>query len=151
MKKGMRRAQGWVKWAIAWVLPLLLCACAGLPRDASLPINDPNEDMNRHVMAANQEILRPVSEVLKAAIPGPVHDRLHDLNSNLKEPRILVNNVLQLRFDAAARTTSRFVLNTTVGMAGLFDVAGRQGTAQQSGDFGQTLFVWGVSEGPYVM
>jgi phospholipid-binding lipoprotein MlaA len=69
----------------------------------------------------------------------------------LKEPRILVNNVLQLRFDAAARTTTRFVLNTTVGMAGLFDVAGGQGVAQQSGDFGQTLFVWGVSEGPYLV
>ena len=63
----------------------------------------------------------------------------------------MVNNVLQLRFDAAARTTTRFVLNTTLGIGGLFDVAGRQGIAQQSGDFGQTLFVWGVSEGPYVM
>jgi phospholipid-binding lipoprotein MlaA len=69
----------------------------------------------------------------------------------LKEPRILVNNLLQLRFDAAARTTTRFVVNTTVGVGGLFDVAGRNGIAQQSGDFGQTLFVWGVSEGPYVV
>ncbi len=120
MKKGMRRAQGWVKWAIAWVLPLLLCACAGLPRDASLPINDPNEDMNRHVMAANQEILRPVSEVLKAAIPGPVHDRLHDLNSNLKEPRIFVNNVLQARFEVAAHTGARFLMNSIFGLGGLY-------------------------------
>ncbi len=69
--KNMRRARGGLKWAIAWVLPLLLGACAGLPRDASMPINDPNEDMNRHVMAANQQVLRPVSEVVKAAIPGP--------------------------------------------------------------------------------
>jgi len=63
----------------------------------------------------------------------------------------LVNNLLQLRLDAAARTTTRFVVNTTVGLGGLFDVAGRNGIAQQSGDFGQTLFVWGVSEGPYVV
>ena len=63
----------------------------------------------------------------------------------------MVNDVLQLRFDAAARTTTRFVVNTTVGIGGLFDVAGRNGIAQQSGDFGQTLFVWGVSEGPYVV
>jgi len=76
---------------------------------------------------------------------------LHDLNSNLKEPRILVNNLLQLRLDAAARTTTRFVVNSTLGIGGLVDVAGRNGIAQQSGDFGQTLFVWGVSEGPYVM
>jgi phospholipid-binding lipoprotein MlaA len=96
-------------------------------------------------------MLGPLSEVVQKVIPGPVHDRLHDLNSNLKEPRIFVNNVLQGRPDAAARTASRFVLNTTVGLGGLFDVAGNQGAGQQSGDFGQTLFVWGVSEGPYVV
>ena len=147
----MRRAGGWGKWASAWVLPLLLSACAGAPRDASLPISDPSEAANRQVLAANQEILRPVSEAVKAAIPGPVHDRLHDLNSHLKEPRIFVNNVLQLRLEAAGRTAGRFVLNSTFGMGGLLDVASREGLPQQSGDFGQTLFVWGVSEGPYVV
>src|SRR5256884_9908851 len=147
----MRRARPWSKWATGWVSALLVSACASGHRDASLPISDPNEQTNRQVLAANQQILGPVSEGVRAAVPGPVHDRLHDLNSNLKEPRILVNNVLQLRFDAATRTTTRFVLNSTVGMAGLFDVAGGQGIAQQSGDFGQTLFVWGGSEGPYVM
>ena len=147
----MRRARPWSKWATAWVLALLVSACAGVPRDAALPISDPNEKANREVLAANQRILGPISEGVRAAVPGPVHDRLHDLNANLKEPRILVNNVLQLRFDAAARTTSRFVLNSTLGIGGLVDVAGRNGIAQQSGDFGQTLFVWGVSEGPYVV
>jgi phospholipid-binding lipoprotein MlaA len=147
----MRGARGGLKRAIAWVLPLLLGACAGLPRDASLPVNDPNEDMNRHVMTANQEILRPASEFTKAAIPGPVHARLHDLNSNLKEPRILVNNVLQGRLDAAAQTSARFVMNSVFGIGGLFDIASREGLQQQSGDFGQTLFVWGVPEGPYVV
>jgi phospholipid-binding lipoprotein MlaA len=147
----MRRARPWSKWATAWVLALLVSACAGAPRDAALPISDPNEKANREVLAANQRILGPISEGVRAAVPGPVHDRLHDLNANLKEPRILVNNVLQLRFDAAARTTTRFVLNSTLGIAGLVDVAGPNGIAQQSGDFGQTLFVWGVSEGPYVV
>ena len=147
----MRRARLWSKWATAWLSALLVSACADAPRDASLPISDPNEQANRQVLAANQKILGPVSEGVRAAIPGPVHDRLHDLNSNLKEPRILVNNVLQLRFDAAARTATRFVVNSTIGIGGLFDVAGSNGIAQQSGDFGQTLFVWGVSEGPYVV
>jgi phospholipid-binding lipoprotein MlaA len=147
----MRRARPWSKWAIAWVTALLVSACASAPRDASLPISDPNENANRQVLATNQQILGPVSEGVRAAVPGPVHERLHDLNANLKEPRILVNNLLQLRLDAAARTTTRFVVNSTVGLAGLVDVAGRNGIAQQSGDFGQTLFVWGVSEGPYVV
>ena len=116
-----------------------------------MPISDPNEAANRDVLATNQRVLGPVSEAVKVAIPGPMHDRLHDLNSNLKEPRIFLNDVLQLRLDAAARTAGRFVLNTTFGIGGLFDVAGREGIAQQSGDFGQTLFVWGVAEGPYVV
>jgi phospholipid-binding lipoprotein MlaA len=122
-----------------------------MPRDASLPISDSSEATNRQVLAANQRVLGPISEAVKAAIPGSVHDRLHDLNANLKEPRIFLNDVLQLRFDAAARTVTRFVLNTTFGMGGLLDVAGREGIPQQSGDFGQTLFIWGVSEGPYVV
>jgi phospholipid-binding lipoprotein MlaA len=147
----MRHARGWVNWAVASALLLLLQACAGVPRDASLPINDPNEQVNRRVMAVNQELLRPASQVVRAVIPGPVSERLHDLNSNLQEPRIFVNNVLQGRFEAAAHTGARFVLNSTFGMAGLFDVASRQGLPRQSGDFGQTLFVWGVPEGSYVV
>ena len=147
----MRRARQCSKWAIAWVAALLVSACASAPRDAALPVSDPHEQANRQVLAANQKILGPVSEGVRAAIPGPVQERLHDLNSNLKEPRILVNNLLQLRLDAAARTTARFVVNTTLGIGGLVDLAGRNGIAQQSGDFGQTLFVWGVSEGPYVV
>jgi phospholipid-binding lipoprotein MlaA len=56
-----------------------------------------------------------------------------------------------LRLEAAAHTAGRFVVNSTVGLGGLLDVASREGVPQQSGDFGQTLFVWGVSEGPYVV
>jgi phospholipid-binding lipoprotein MlaA len=151
MKRVMRCAQGRLRRAIACVLLLLLSACAGAHRDASLPVSDPNEQTNREVMAANQAVMRPVSEAVKAVIPGPVHDRLHDLNSNLKEPRIFVNDVLQLRFEAAAHTAGRFIVNSTVGLGGLLDVAGREGVAQESGDFGQTLFVWGMHEGPYVV
>jgi phospholipid-binding lipoprotein MlaA len=147
----MRRVWAWSNWATAWVLAVLLSACAGVPRDASLPVSDPNEAANRQMLAANQEVLRPLSEAVKATIPGPVQDRLHDLNANLKEPRIFLNDVLQLRLDAAARTATRFVVNSTVGMGGLLDVAGREGIAQESGDFGQTLFVWGVGEGPYMV
>src|ERR1700730_7490807 len=147
----MRRAQVCIKWAIAWVLPVLVSACAAAHRDASLPLSDSNEEMNRRVLAANQAVLRPISEVVKEVIPGPVHDRIHDLNSNLKEPRIFVNDLLQLRGEAAARTGARFIVNSTVGLGGLFDVASREGLPQESGDFGQTLFVWGVSEGPYMV
>jgi phospholipid-binding lipoprotein MlaA len=146
----MRRARVWGIWAILSVLPLLVSACAAT-RDASLPVSDPHEQMNRQVLAANQQILRPVSEAVKAAVPGPVHDRLHDFNSHLKEPRILVNNLLQLRLETAALTAGRFVVNSTLGAGGLIDIASEHGLPQQTGDFGQTLFVWGVNEGPYVV
>jgi phospholipid-binding lipoprotein MlaA len=133
------------------VLAGLVSACAAVPKDASLPINDPNEQTNRQILMANQAVLRPVAKVVKAVTPGPVHDRLHDFNANLKEPRIFINDVLQLRFDAALHTAARFAMNSSFGIGGLVDIASREGLAQESGDFGQTLFVWGVNEGPYVV
>jgi phospholipid-binding lipoprotein MlaA len=147
----MRRGQVLVKWAVACVLPIIVGGCAATPRDASLPINDPNEEANRQILAMNQAVLSPVADVIKTVTPRPVHDRLRDFNSNLKEPRIFVNNILQLRFDAALHTVGRFAVNSTFGVGGLVDLASREGLPQESGDFGQTLFVWGVPEGPYVM
>jgi phospholipid-binding lipoprotein MlaA len=147
----MRGTRREYRWAIACVAPLLVGACAALPRDASLPIQDPNENLNRQIMTVNQETLRPASEFVKTAIPGPVQKRLRDFNANLKEPRILVNNLLQGRVEAAVHTTARFAMNSIFGLGGLFDIATGVGLPQESGDFGQTLFVWGVPEGPYVV
>lgn len=147
----MHRAERWVIRSIACVLPVLVGACAGVPRDASLPVNDPNEQTNRRIFEANQAVLHPVSQVVKVVTPGPIHDRLHDLNANLEEPRIFANDILQLRFGAAVTTAGRFITNSSIGVGGLFDIASQAGLKRQSGDFGQTLFVWGVAEGPYVV
>ena len=84
-------------------------------------------------------------------VPGTIRDRLQDLDGNLKEPRVLGNNILQGRFNAAGITIGRIIFNTTFGLGGLFDVASQGGLPQQSGDFGQTLFVWGVPSGSYVV
>jgi phospholipid-binding lipoprotein MlaA len=132
-------------------VPVLLGACAELPRDTALPLQDPSENVNRRIMTANQEMLRPAAEFVQTAIPGPVSKRLRDFNGNLKEPRILVNNILQGRAEAAVHTAIRFGMNSVFGLAGLFDVATGAGLPQQSGDFGQTMFVWGVPAGPYVV
>ena len=70
---------------------------------------------------------------------------------NLAEPRIFANDLLQGRGDAAAITFNRFFLNTTLGVAGLFDVATPRGLPKQSGDFGQTLYRWGANSGPYIV
>src|SRR5262249_13171580 len=109
----MRRAGKRGRLAAVWLLPLLLSACVGARTDVSLSVRNPNKETNRRILTANQAVLGPVSEAVNNAIPSPVHDRLHDLNSNLKEPRIFVNNMLQLRFGAAGRTATRFVVNST--------------------------------------
>ena len=147
----MRRGQVWCRWAIIIALPVIVGACAATPRDAALPLQDPNEHANRQMLAVNQEMMRPVAEAVQTIVPRPAHDRLRDFNSNLKEPRIFVNNLLQGRLDAASKTAARFAMNTTFGIGGLVDLASLEGIPQQTGDFGQTLFVWGVSEGPYMV
>jgi phospholipid-binding lipoprotein MlaA len=146
----MRGAERWVRGPIACGLAALVSACAGIPRDPSLPIDDPNEQFNRRVLAVNQAVLDPASNVVKAVTPTPVLNRLRDLNDNLKEPRIFANDILQGRFGAAGVTLERFVFNSTFGLGGLFDVATQGGLPKQSGDFGQTLFVWGVPAGTFV-
>ncbi len=124
-------------------------ACAGVQRDASLPINDPNEQTNRGFLKLNQTILDPAANVVKS-VPKPILNRLQDLNANLKEPRIFANDLLQGRLGAAYITFGRFLANSTFGIGGLFDIATQAGLPQQSGDFGQTLFVYGVTEGTFV-
>ncbi len=144
--RGAERIRGPIVLGMA----AFLSACAGVPRDPSLPIDDPNEQFNRRILAVNQALLDPVSNVVKAVTPAPVLNRLRNLDDNIQEPRILGNDILQGRFGAASVTLGRFVFNSTFGLGGLFDVATAGGLPKQSGDFGQTLFVWGVTPGPFV-
>jgi phospholipid-binding lipoprotein MlaA len=146
----MGRVERRAALSIAWALAALATGCAGVARDPSMPINDPNEQLNRAVLKVNQAALDPVADVVQTITVGPALDRLRDLDSNLKEPRIFANDILQGRFDAARVTAGRFIMNSTFGLAGLFDIATPGGLPQQSGDFGQTLFVWGVGDGPFV-
>jgi phospholipid-binding lipoprotein MlaA len=146
----MSRIERWVTLSVACGLAALMVGCAGVPRDPSMPINDPNEQFNRGVLKLNQAVLDPASQVVQAVSPGPALNRARDLDSNLKEPRIFANDILQGRFNAAGITFGRFVMNSTFGLGGLFDIATPGGLPQQSGDFGQTLFVWGVTDGPFV-
>ena len=143
----MRGAERWTKWLSAASLAALVSACAGAPHDASLPITDPNEQFNRGVLHVNQVVLDPPATVIKS-VPGVIRDRFQDLDANLKEPRVFANDVLQGRFRAAGITVGRFIINTTFGIGGLFDCRRNGGNLpQQTGDFGQTLFVYGVPAG----
>jgi phospholipid-binding lipoprotein MlaA len=146
----MRGVERWTKWLSAASLAALVSACAGVPRDASLPIDDPNEQFNRGVLHLNQVVLDPPATIVKS-VPGQIRDRFEDLDANLKEPRVFANDILQARWNAAGITVGRFIFNSIFGLGGLFDIAGPAGLPQQTGDFGQTMFVWGVPAGAYTV
>jgi len=116
---------------------------------------DPFEAMNRKIFAGNQDfnasVVYPLAKAYREGVPENVRDRIDAFTTNLSEPMVFANTLLQLRFDAAATTLARFVTNSTVGVAGLFDVAATVGQKRQSGDFGQTLYVWGARDTAYLV
>jgi phospholipid-binding lipoprotein MlaA len=140
---------------------LLLTGCAshrGAAQQAAAyeeDFNDPLEDINRKTFEFNQvvdrNVLVPVAKAYRTALPDPVRDSLRDFLNNLREPLVFVNDALQGQFARAGTTVGRFVVNSTIGMGGLVDVAGRWGTPFHEEDLGLTLGVWGIPEGPYVV
>ena len=127
---------------------------ASLPGDAG-EVSDPFERMNRSVfernMRFNHAVIYPAAKAYNKGVPGPVRNSIGNFVANLNEPFVFANDALQLRLEAAATTVGRFAINSTVGVGGLFDIATKQKLPQQSGDFGQTLYVWGMRNSPYLV
>jgi phospholipid-binding lipoprotein MlaA len=135
-------------------LAAALGGCASLPAGQRSTV-DPLEPLNRQVFAFNnaldEALIKPVAKAYLAVVPAFFRDRIRAVIDNLAEPRIFVNDVLQARFNAAGMTFTRFVANTILGAGGLFDYASSHGFPRQTGDFGQTLYAWGVDDGPYLV
>jgi phospholipid-binding lipoprotein MlaA len=116
---------------------------------------DPFENTNRKVFAFNRGvhtvIFDPVTRGYRFLVPEPARKGIHRVFLNLNSPRILVNDLLQLRFKDAAQTLGRCVLNSTLGLGGLFDAGKAAGWERHDADFGQTLAKIGVASGPYLM
>jgi len=133
----------------------LLSACATTPGTDRLAEKDPLHGFNRAMWGVNRgldkAIARPVTKVYQAVTPKPVRSGIANFFSNLTEPWSFINALLQGKPDRAGRALERFVVNSTVGIGGLMDVAGKHGKKQQPEDLGQTLAVWGVNGGPYLM
>ncbi|HSA66192.1 MAG TPA: VacJ family lipoprotein [Methyloceanibacter sp.] len=127
---------------------------ASLPGDAG-EVSDPFEKMNRSMfernMRFNHAVIYPAAKTYHNGVPEPVRNSIGNFVSNLNEPFVFANDVLQLRLGAAATTVGRFAINSTVGVGGLFDIATKQKLQQQSGDFGQTLYIWGMRNSPYLV
>ncbi len=118
-------------------------------------MNDPLEPMNRAIFDFNQVVdaalIKPAAQGYRAAVPEFGRERVHDFLVNLRAPWTFANDLLQGEFDRAGETLGRFAMNTTFGVAGIMDVAAEAGLPAHEEDFGQTLAVWGVEEGPYIV
>lgn len=125
------------------------CACAPLKK------NDPLECFNRGVYGLNRGLdfllLKPAARVYQKFIPGPFKMMIGHFFQNIKEIPTFGNDILQARWKDARTTSARFVLNTTLGIGGLCDVAGKIGFKSHTNDFGITLARWGVVESIYLV
>lgn len=124
------------------------------PDKASHP-DDPWESFNRRIFAFNEGIdryfLKPVAKGYKAATPGWLDDTITRVFQNAKDAPSAINHVLQWQWRRAGHSTGRVLLNTTVGIGGMFDVATSAGLQKHSSDLGLTLAAWGMPSGPYLV
>ena len=152
--------------ALAWLAPallapMLLAGCA-TPPPASDPealaeyraTNDPLEPTNRVIYGVNNTldnaILRPAAVAYRDVLPETVRTHTHDFLTNLSNPVTLADDMLQGKPRRAGDTLMRLLINTTVGVGGIFDVADGWGYPQHDTDFGVTLALWGLPDGPYL-
>ncbi|MBW8708981.1 MAG: VacJ family lipoprotein, partial [Alphaproteobacteria bacterium] len=138
----------------ALALGLALSACS-TPSPEALAQNDPWEKTNRDVfdfdVRLDHAVARPIAKGYRAVLPEPVRDGIHNALNNLNSPVVLANDVLQGDGDKAANTAGRIVINSTVGLAGLIDVASKIGLPNHDNDFGITLGKNGIAEGSYLV
>jgi phospholipid-binding lipoprotein MlaA len=116
---------------------------------------DPWEGMNRAVFAFNdigdRYLLRPIASGYHFLLPDPVERGISNVFSNTYEVVTIVNDLLQLKFVELGNDSGRFLINTTLGVVGIFDVASRLGLEHRREDFGQTMAHYGMPSGPYIV
>ena len=139
-------------------LSMSVAACAATasqaPGSDEARAYDPYESLNRSSFETSlfldRNALRPIAETYKAVLPDEARNGIRNVLDNLQSPVIFANNLLQGDGDAAGNTLTRFFINSTIGVAGLMDVAGDLGYTRVDQDFGITLGQWGVGDGPYI-
>ncbi|GAA5158532.1 VacJ family lipoprotein [Viridibacterium curvum] len=139
-----------LRWLFALCIAGVLAGCA----TGSNP-RDPWEKTNRVVFDFNQQVdatfLKPVAQIYDHVAPLPVRTGVSNVFSNVEDVWIGINNLLQGKPLDGLSDIGRFAINTTFGILGIFDVATELGLTKHEEDFGQTLAVWGVRSGPYLM
>lgn len=144
-------------FAVPWrqaLLSIIVGACL-LLAPALQAEDDPLEAINRPVFVVNDVLdrwaLRPIAKGYDFVMPAPAQRGVSNFFANLYDVTSTLNAVLQWRWEGASQSGGRFLVNSTLGVAGLFDVATPMGIRPYRTDFGQTLALWGVPEGPYLM
>jgi len=142
-----------VSHAVLAILGLALSGCV-TNDPAALAAHDPFEPTNRFFFDATQKadraILKPIAKGYVAVVPKPLRDGLHNVLTNIDQPVVFGNEILQGSPKSAGATLGRFVVNSTVGVGGAIDIATKIGIPSDDQDAGITLGKWGLSEGPYV-
>ena len=117
-------------------------------------INDPYENLNRKTYEFNEnldeKIAKPIAQ-LYSKFPPPIKNGVTNFFNNLEEVDTFINQLLQGKPKESLNDLTRFIINSTIGLAGFIDVASKIGLERHEEDFGQTLGVWGVGQGPYIM
>ncbi len=136
------------------LLSLFLAGCAGTQSRNTDPENDPWEGYNRKVFAFNDgldKVVRPIAVGYDKIMPDPFQRGVGNFFRNLDAPVTYVNQVLQGKFKESVSTIGRFLVNSTVGILGFFDVATKWGMPFYNEDLGQTLATWGYDNSRYLM
>jgi len=138
--------------AICMATSLLLTACAS--HQTSME-DDPWENWNRKVQSFNDSVddyaMKPVAKAYRQITPSIIDSAISHFFSNLDDISVMANDALQGKFQQSALDSSRFLLNSTIGIAGFMDIASSLDLPKHQEDFGQTLAVWGVPSGPYLV
>ncbi|MGI1677542.1 MAG: VacJ family lipoprotein [Cellvibrionaceae bacterium] len=140
------------KFFIYAVMIAGLIGCASTTEKSVDPLAGYNKAMHGFNDTLDSYILKPVAKGYRVVTPDPIENCVNNFFGNLLEIRNILNDALQWKWKQAGNDTGRFVVNSTVGIAGIFDVAKYLSLEKSEGeDFGQTLAVWGVGQGPYIV
>lgn len=144
-----------MRWS-RYLVPLCMSAGVTLaPLVVQAAEEDPWESINRPIFTFNDTLdtyaLKPLAQGYQAVTPKFLEDGIHNMFRNLGDVGNLANDILQAKPRAAGVDTARLLMNTTLGVAGFFDVGTKMGLQRNDEDFGQTLGYWGMGSGPYVM
>lgn len=143
-----------VELIVVTIMALVMSGCATVSKDGYVE-TDPYEDYNRAVYSFNdgldKAILQPIANGYNAIVPEPVNKGVTNFFNNLADVTSAINNLLQLKIGRAANDVGRVLINSTIGILGLIDVASNMDLPSYKEDFGQTLGTWGADPGAYIV